>query len=144
MKFFVPACGDRIILMKPWTFPLYLEKRNMQFAKVRGLVDAKADNWMGVREGDRWTGKYKSVSITLGAGTIIECDRIYIRTFNKSRIHLEEDYDSITWKVTNNGKAVRHGRFWVKLPDCYNIEFELQVDSLYRDRVKVVKEVMES
>lgn len=36
-KLYVPACGDRITLIKPWQFPLYLESRNLEFARTIGL-----------------------------------------------------------------------------------------------------------
>lgn len=143
MKLFIPACGDRIVLAQDWTFPLYLERRNMQFAKKLGLVAKDVDSW-GVYEGERYRSGYKRVNVTLSAGTIIECDRVYIRTFNKSRLELGNDYDSITWKTIKKGKAETHGRFWTKLCDCNGLEYELQHDSLYRDRVKLVKQVMEA
>jgi len=140
MKLYIPACGDRLHLTAPWNFILYLESRNIQFAKLRGLVN-KEGRWSIYEEGP----VLKSGPVTLPAGSVIECDRVYIRSFNKSRVQIEKDYDSITWKLMQtNGKPVRHGRFWVKLPDCYDIEYELQSDSLYRHRVKAIREVMES
>lgn len=144
MKFFVPACGDRITMSSSWTFPLHLERRNIQFAISRGVLGPEHSKAYGIWDGEKFRSKFKVEKITLEKGTIIECDRIYVRTFNKSRIGQNEDYDSITWKVIVKGKAAKSQRFWVKLPDCYNIEYELQPDSLYRNRVKVVREVMES
>jgi len=145
MKLFVPACGDRLILSKPWTFMLWLESRNMKFAKARGFAPKSASHYGGVWEGARW-GRYKQVEVTLPEGTIIECDRVYIRTFNKSRVNDGDDYDSITWKIIDRkkGKMEKFGRFWVKLTAANEVEFELEADSLYRDRVKVFKEVMET
>jgi len=121
----------------------------MQFAEARKLVEIKDthDKW-GIWEEparpgyDR--GGYKKVEVTIPAGTVIECDRVYIRSFNKARLELGNDYDSITWKVIKGTKVARHGRFWTKLSDCNGLEFELESDSLYRDRVKSVKVVMES
>ena len=143
MKLFIPACGDRLILAKPWTFSLWLERRNMKFAKARGFADKDADNW-GVYEGKHPDRRLKRVEVTLPAGTVIECDRVYIRTHGKSGVHAEDDYDSITWKVMKGDKQERHGRFWAKLSDCNGLEFKLAVDSLHRDRVKLVRMVMES
>ena len=138
MRLYIPACGDRITLSAPWTFTLVLEHRNVEFAKTRKVVDPSAP-----RYGNFSRAGYEKVSVTLDAGTVLECDRVYIRTFNKSRIRLEEDYDSVTWKVFGaNGKAVKKSRFWTKLTDANLVEHG-EVD-LYRDRVKLAKLIMES
>jgi hypothetical protein len=139
MKLYIPACGDRITLAAPWSFTLVLEHRNVEFAKTRKIIES-APRYGGVRDGG---SGYRTVPVTLDVGTTLECDRIYIRTFNKSRVQVENDYDSITWKVINDkGKFVSKSRFWTKLPDTYGIEYD-KVD-MYRDRVKLAKLVMES
>lgn len=142
-RLYIPACGDRLRLTKDWTFDLYLEHRNMKFAKELALLQA-GEGGYGVWERARY-GKLARRKATLTAGTVIECDRVYIRQYNKGRISLENDYDSITWKVTKvkgkEGKGKPSGRFWVKLPDCYSVRFEQEFDSLYRNRVKLVEEV---
>lgn len=139
MRLYIPACGDRITLVAPWSFTLVLESRNIEFAKIRKVVDS-APKYGGIRDQSR---NYRTVPVTLESGTTLECDRIYIRTFNKSRVQVEDDYDSITWKVINGkGKAVPKSRFWTKLPDTYGIEYD-SVD-MYRDRVKLARLVMES
>ncbi len=144
MKLFIPACGDNLTTTAPWTFDLYLEHRNIRFAKDLGLV-GKED--YEIWEGDRRNGRYKKLPVTLPTGTILECDRVYIRHYNKGRVQLEDYYDSITWRIQKvkgkEGKGKISGRFWVKLPDCYGIEYELSVDSLYRDRIKAVRLVLE-
>jgi hypothetical protein len=141
MKLFIPACGDRIILTQSWEFDLYLEHRNMKFAKEMKLVGPNVNNW-GVFDEDH---DLKSVRATVPKGTVLECDRVYIRTFSKSALQTGNDFDSISWKcIQDNGKPVKNKRFWAKLPDCYNIEYKLEPDSLYRDRVKAVKIVLES
>ena len=134
---FIPACGDRITLDKQWSFELYLERRNMKFAKETMLVGPKTDDW-GVWAGKRYESKYKSMEVFLPSGTILECDRVYIRTFSKSSLTTDNDYDSITWKVINSvGKMIKNHRFWAKLPDCYGISYGST--DLYRDRIKLVK-----
>jgi len=140
MRLFVPACGDRIMLSAPWSFTLVLERRNVDFAKSRKLVDPGASpHWRAFRS----EGGYRSVDASLDAGTILECDRVYVRSYNKSRVQTSEDFDSITWKVINaKGKAVPRSRFWVKLVDANSIEFD-GVET-YRDRVKLARLVMES
>lgn len=142
MKLYVPACGDRIVLSAPWEFPLYLEHRNVRFAQARGLLSEKVGRYESFWDGERYSGRFRRVQVTLEAGTVIECDRVYIRSFNKSHVKVEEDFDSITWKVMRGDRPAKNQRFWVKLSDCNGLECE--VESLYRDRVKLVREVMES
>ena len=145
-KFFVPACGDRLRLTAPWKFPVYLEHRNMKFAQGLGLL-AKSNHGWGVYEGAAYTSEFKKVQVELLVGTIIECARVYIRQFSKSALKVEKDFDSITWVIQKEkgkaGKGKPSGRFWVKLPDCYAIEYELDHDSLYRDRVKLIRSIQE-
>lgn len=148
MRLFIPACGDRLTLTKPWTFRLFLESRNIKFARHRDFVekDAGGEWCMDVHIDDDWKKGLRVIEVTFPEGTILECDRVYIRTFNKSRVQEGDDYDSITWKIIDpkKGKPEKHGRFWVKLSDANEIEYELQEDSRYRDRVKLFKEVMEA
>lgn len=150
MKLYVPACGDRIVLEKDWEFELFLERRNLKFAEERKLWAPKDDGrfvWSQYEQGPdgRSTGRLKSLRTSLPKGTILEFDRIYIRTFNKSRMKEDEDYDSITFKVIlPNGKAARHQRFWVKRSACLDIEYSQEADGLYADRVKTVRRVLES
>lgn len=129
-KLFIPACGDRLTLVKPWKFTLYLEHRNTDFAYTRGLINDKG-RWGVYVPGTR---ELATVDCTLEAGTILECDRHYIRATAKSAKSIEDNYDSITWKVVINGKPARSQRFWVKLPDCYNLEFDPDSISKYQDR----------
>lgn len=146
MKLYIPACGDRLRLTREWTFDLYLEHRNVKFAQSKELIPIKFNAWTDGYEhedGERYGGKLRHIKATLPKGTVLECDRVYIRTFNKSNIKVESDFDSITWKVINEkGKAA--GRFWVKLPSCYDIEYKQDADDKYRDRVKLIKEVLGS
>ena len=130
-KLFIPACGNRITLSKPWTFILYLESRNIKFGQSVGVVgkDVKWSQWEDMEDS---RGRLKKTEVTLPAGTELEFDRVY------------DDYDSITFKVVKDGKAKSKQRFWVKLFDTASIEYELASDSLYRDRIKAVRRVMEA
>ena len=146
MKLFIPACGDRIVLAEPWNFDLYLERRNWKFAEARKLIKAPLTwDFAHILDGNgRYTGVRK-LEIELPPGTILECCRVYIRSFSKSALKVDNDYDSITWKViSEKGKALTGQRFWAKLSQCNGIDFSLQPDSIYRDRVKLIKEVMTS
>jgi len=138
VNFYIPACGDRLILEKDWEFDLYLEYRNTDFAKALGLLPK--DDSGHYEKG----GGYKRVRGIVKAGFTLEIARVYVRQFSKSAIRVGDDYDSITFRVLKDGKPVKHSRFWVKLPDTYSIEYRQESDSMYRNRVKAVKEVMES
>lgn len=90
--------------------------------------------WADYKE---WSDKCKEVGVdqlnmTLPAGTILKVDRIYIRKGNS-------DYSSISFYASGLGKvevwAPSYGndrtkksksslRFWAKLQDCNQIEFE--------------------
>lgn len=123
MKLYIPACGDRIVLAKPWTFTLYYESRNTEFAKQRKLFS------------ENMYGKYGKpiAQVTLEEGTTLEVDRIYVRAFNKSAANDETDYDSITFRVV----GVKKQRFWAKLKDCNEIEFKhLEVESFKERKLR--------
>lgn len=128
-KLYIPACGDRITLAKDWKFDLYLEHRNLNFAEANGI-----DHRSYANTGYAWRGPLDTVPVTLPEGTILECDRVYVRSTSKSAATAEESYDSVTWKVVINDKPVRNQRFWVKLSDCSNLEFDPDSISTYRDR----------
>jgi hypothetical protein len=129
--------------MKDWTFDLYLEHRNVKFAQSKELVPKKFDYWTDGYTDGRYGSNLKKIAVTLPNGTVLECDRVYIRTFSKSAVKVDKDFDSITWKIINaKGKAA--GRFWTKLPSCYDIEYKQDADDRYRDRVKLIKEVLGS
>lgn len=137
---FILACGDRVTISRDWTFGLYLESRNVQFAKERGLLD-KAPQYGGVWEGEPYRSQHKRVECTIASGTTLQVDRVYIRQFSKAQTEVETDYDSITWRVMKGNKPAPRQRFWCKLPDVYLIRFNTAPD-LYRDRVKAVRSVL--
>jgi hypothetical protein len=146
MQLFIPACGDRLTLTKKWEFDLYLEHRNLKFAETQKLIseaDVKQAGYGNLWVGKPYEGALRVVKAVLPVGSVIECDRVYIRTFSKSALQVGNDFDSITWKLMKGDKPARNSRFWVKLPDCYTIDYKLETDSLYRDRIKAVKLVME-
>lgn len=135
-RLYVPACGDRLTLAKDWKFTLYLEHRNVKFAQAQGLLQDKSPRFY-----DCWShvGGYKTLECTLPAGTVLECDRVYIRTFNKAAKSDESDFDSITWKVVGTKKT--EGRFWAKLRECNQIEFALPDDASFKERAKVAADL---
>lgn len=130
-KLFVPACGDRITLVQPWQFNLYLEHRNIKYAQLVGLVPS-TQNWSVYVPNTNY--KLATAAHTVAPGTVLECDRVYVRSTSKSAKSVEDSYDSITWKVVVNDKPSRNQRFWVKLSDCYSMEFDPASVSRYQDR----------
>lgn len=115
MKLFIPSCGDRIVLSSPWTFDLYYnEKRNRTFSKESGVKGEP------ITHNNVWTSDKKSTKFTLPENTILECDRVYIRTHAKTSTSKDDNYDSITWRIV--GSKTKQ-RFWAKLSDCNNIEY---------------------
>ena len=130
-KLYIPACGDRITLVAPWQFTLYLESRNINFAKAAGLVPS-TQNWSMYVPGTNY--QLATTTGTIEPGTVLECDRVYIRGTSKSAASAEDSYDSITWKVVVNGKGSAKQRFWVKLTECYTLEFDPDSISRYQDR----------
>lgn len=129
---FIPAIGDRLTLTSPWDFKLYLEHRNIAFAESEGHTLPPNSRWNVYVPGTNY--QLATVDHVLQPGTVLECDRIYIKTNSKSAATAEDSYDSITWKVVIGNKAPRNKRFWVKLSDCHNLEFDEMSVSKYRDR----------
>lgn len=122
MKLFIPAVGYRIKLVSDWSFTLHYENRN------ETLLNTVKPEWH--KERQRWDEPMKSVPAMIPAGTLLEVDRVYVRTINKTAATKDDDYDSVTFKVINeeaNGKPKRV-RFWAKLEDVNTIEYELPPD----------------
>jgi hypothetical protein len=136
MKLYIPAIGDKLKLTTDWTFDLYNEERNATLMAVLG--DTRDIKYP-------WNNGLTALPATIRAGAILKVDRIYIRKG-------QDDFDSITffWKdmrteariiqendpssynrATNSYTRKRDVkiprkpvRFWVKLPEANNIEFD--------------------
>ena len=108
MKMYIPQIGDVINLTEDWEFNLHHENRNkdllvefFNFDKVKYIP---------------YIENNKFNSFKLLKDTILTIDRIYIRKGN-------DDFSSITFNaIFPNGFK---GRFWAKLEDVNNIEFEI-------------------
>lgn len=117
MKLWIPSIGDELRLTADWTFPCFTPHGNHKFiAKMRPDTEGRS---------------CYSVAITLPEGTVLSVQRIYIRSGKK-------EWDSITFSIkelptSDNGrksatmkktskKAI--GRFWAKLRDVNEIEYE--------------------
>jgi hypothetical protein len=111
MKLYVPEIGDRLRLIKDWTFNLYNERRNSSLRTHFGLETTWSRN--------------DYAEVTIPAGTVLKVDRIYIRKGM-------EGYSSISFysEGIGNGSGSfgrpKTARFWAKLEDCNKIDFEIE------------------
>jgi hypothetical protein len=109
MKMYIPSIGDKIILSKDWTFTLFNEYRNNSL--IEPLTQRR---YHQVKETE--------FSFTLYASTVLTVDRIYIRKGNP-------EYNSITFLIPKQYNTIKYGngkiRFWVKLKETENMEFEI-------------------
>jgi hypothetical protein len=106
MKLYVPEIGDCLKLKKEWKFKLYHEYRNIKLLEHFGL---SSKNEYPVLKYDE---------VTLPKGTVLKVDRIYIR---KGAVK----YSSISFLAEGIGKAKNGTRFWAKLEECNQIEFDI-------------------
>lgn len=123
-RLYVPAIGDRLELVEPWTFKLHNERRNTTLFAALGLKYTDSYDWIGHgRYGD------KPVDVTLPAGAVLRVDRIYIRQgldeFSSLSFFVEGTSATVKklWTDDNSGKHKRAVRFWAKLDDCNRIVF---------------------
>lgn len=123
MKLFIPAVGYRIKLTNEWKFNLYYEHRNLTLLDI--VVPGFDHQQNKYIDGDYKKG-LKHVEASLPANTLLEVDRVYVRTMNKSKEEID-DYDSVTFRVINENSKAKV-RFWARLNDVNNLEYELPVD----------------
>jgi hypothetical protein len=108
MRLYIPEIGDRLRLTSEWTFKLYREHRNKSLRTHFGL-----DSSTEVDE------------VTIPSGTVLKVDRIYIRSG-------ASDYSSLSFYAEGIGKGSgafgkpTSARFWAKLENCNQIEFEIE------------------
>lgn len=115
MKLYIPRPGDKIRLTEDWTFPLHHEYRNAGLAEGLELADFR-----------QWASPNSSVA-TLPKGTVLAIDRIYIKK-------PYPEFDSVTFRTVASpdrrltpkkaGGTGASRRFWVKLADANNLEYE--------------------
>lgn len=130
MKLFIPCCGTRIALSKPWTFRLHYEGRNVDALKAFGIVTEPYENWSDMYvDTDTGIRELRSFEHTLPVGSLLEVDRVYIRQHAKQAMNESEDFDSITFKLIPIEKKGKVIRFWVKLVDANAIEYAIPIDA---------------
>ena len=115
MKLYIPELGDQLRLTSDWIFDLHHERRNASLWKELTGEDYK------------WIDKVKSTKCIMPKGTVLAVDRIYIRKG-------ASDFSSISFRIVSHpkykkekkvfGETYLH-RFWAKLQDCNNIEYDL-------------------
>jgi len=136
VKLYIPEIGDELKLTDHWTFDLYNEDRN---STLMEFINDQRETAYGSFDKD-----FGAIPHTIPAGSILKVDRIYIRKG-------AEEFSSITfyWKGMRTQpkmverqytifsgshraattemvkKPARPVRFWAKLADVNDIEFEL-------------------
>jgi hypothetical protein len=113
MKFYIPEIGDEIKLTKDWEFKVTREFRNKELEEKYLPEKSKKLDPIGSRHDN-----YGEIigNVILPKGTVLSIDRIYIRKG-------ASDYSSVTFIIRSEGKGKKI-RFFAKLQDCNNIEFE--------------------
>lgn len=117
MQLYIPPLGSSLVLSENWTFKLHHEHRNELCFLYFDQKMARTNRW------DRSRKDPDPIWVVLPKGTKLKIDRIYIRKGN-------DDFDSITFtlpdiKVSEGAPKPRRAvRFWVKLDDANNIQFE--------------------
>ncbi len=131
MKMYIPEIGDYIHLGKDWSFNLFNEHRNLKLIRyfkreacallVKNARDDYNHSRISVEEYNEIWKKNAwpdlSTEVTLPAESILKIDRIYIRKGNTK-------YSSVSFYLVDySGKKPKSYRFWAKLADVNNIEF---------------------
>lgn len=140
-KMFIPELGTKLVLTKDWTFTVYwgnnpfmglfnLDKDGNwiepELCGWEKYVESTYTSWDGTsRDSYNWRRPF-----TFPATTILTVDRIYIRKGKKN-------YSSVTFTfvtpileltlASKGGTMPKYSqrRFWAKLEDVNNIEFEI-------------------
>lgn len=152
-KLFVPEIGTKIRLTKDWPFKLFNERRNngllaTVYKNVQDIDLILNGYWRRDEESQQKTvRKLNSLGITdvssmpdgvafdfsLSAGTELKLDRIYVRSGANS-------FSSLSFVIMScpSDKALEKKRFWAKLYDCNQIEFDLVEDKVKNPFLKTV------
>lgn len=125
MRLYVPQLRDKLLLTAAWTFTVYDESRNYALVKHMGYgyETTKREAWRRDLAKDlRYLYGTHPLpeQFTLPVGTVLSVDRIYIRNGGSA-------FDSITFRAELprvGKKAPLKMRFWARLADCNQIEFD--------------------
>jgi hypothetical protein len=104
-QLYVPPLRARFVLTEDWTFPLWHESRNSDFASfMKKEWPSHSTAYDSARQ--------CAVDVTIAAGTVMYIDRYYIKNGGS-------DFDSITFRAIYGKKTQR---FWAKLKDTNRIQ----------------------
>lgn len=128
MKAFIPEIDSKLRLTKDWTFDLHFEHRNSAIFTADGHPETLG-----------WREQKKPYKRTLPAGSEFLVSRIYVRNgakdFSSVTLYITHTTDKALTSVKPNripfkSRGVAHyGRFWVKLTDFNDAEFEVVRDA---------------
>lgn len=115
---YIPQVGDKLKLTSNWSCKVFNESRNSKVFSGLNIDTSGAQN--------------TNVDITFPKGTVLKVDRLYVRAPASS-------FDSITFRVDSSPiKSLNKARFWVKLREANNLEFETTEKNL--DSFEKIKE----
>ena len=130
MNLYIPDIGDQFRLTEDWEFPLFFEHRN------NGLV-TRVNPAIGPAGYGRCE---ESIGCCLPAGTVLQTDRIYIRSGSRkawSSITFYIKYapgdkekskyrkqPELTTNMDITPQKLKGARFWAKLASVNEIEYE--------------------
>jgi hypothetical protein len=137
MKAFIPEIDSKVRLTKDWAFELHFEHRNYDIYTADGHKHLD------------WRDERKPYNRTLPKGSVFSISRIYVRNgakdFSSVTLYILETTDEKLLAVKPNtvpfkAKGQKHyGRFWVKLSDFNNAEFEVVEDATQVGEPTLVK-----
>lgn len=122
MKLYIPAIGELIQLTSDWTFVLHNESRNHTLMTF--VNDPREQTYYGSLS--------DPLPCTIPAGAILSVDRIYIKkgapefdsmTFRWKGMSTQPSIEQ-DWKGNDVKVPRKPVRFWAKLKDVNNIEFD--------------------
>lgn len=121
MKMYIPEIGDKIKLLKDWSFELFCEYRNYElFEKFQTPIPRI---WNGTDY-----NYSQSLFLTFIEGTVLSVDRIYIRKgasdFSSISFYIEDSPEEKFKPGKKKGFKKGKLRFWAKLCDVNNMEIE--------------------
>jgi len=130
-KMYVPNIGEIFTLIGEWPFKLFPERRNDGMFKLLILDDEYKRKIQDKLENSDSIGSYawnymqsdKFIKVVLPEGAQLRVDRVYIR---KGKGY--DAFASLTFVWINAKdffKTKRKPRFWAKLADVNNIDFEM-------------------
>jgi hypothetical protein len=117
-KLFIPQVGTQLTLINHWNCKVFNEYRNKKVFTGLSLDLTQLE-------------KDTNINITFPKGTIFRVDRVYVRAPASS-------FDSITFTIVSCPiKTLNKARFWVKLSEANQLEFEeFVVDMDFHTKLK--------